>query len=101
MGFRALALLGVLALSLPALADTVELEPDQDNSIYEEGGLSNGAGERLFVGTTLFGTARRALVRFAGRWGNICAGLCLRRSDSTAVCPLGRALLSSPRGSAR
>lgn len=38
--------------------------PTKDNSIYQEGELSNGAGERLFCGVTRVGNKRRALIKF-------------------------------------
>ena len=40
------------------------LTPLKDNSIYQEGELSNGAGERLFTGVTRLGNKRRALIKF-------------------------------------
>ena len=49
----------------PARAAQVSLIPDKDNSIYQEGELSNGAGVNRFSGSTdIAGAARRALVRF-------------------------------------
>lgn len=42
----------------------MELEPLADNSLFEEGELSNGAGSYLFTGTTATGNRRRALIRF-------------------------------------
>src|SRR5262245_3881183 len=50
-----------------ARADTVTLTATRDNTRYEQvgGGLSNGAGEHIFVGTTgTSGLRRRALLRF-------------------------------------
>ena len=38
--------------------------PSKDNSIYQEGELSNGAGGRLFAGVTRLGNKRRALIKF-------------------------------------
>jgi len=40
------------------------LTPSKDNSIYQEGELSNGAGERIFTGVTRLGNKRRALIQF-------------------------------------
>jgi hypothetical protein len=64
---KTLAVLAVLN-SAPLLhAESVVLEPVQDNSIFEEGDLSNGAGIHLFAGKTA-GSAgfayRRALLKF-------------------------------------
>ena len=42
----------------------VLVEASKDNSIYEEGELSNGAGQYLFTGVTNEGNKRRALVKF-------------------------------------
>lgn len=46
--------------------ESVTLEPEKDNTLYEhpEGNLSNGAGEHLFAGTTRENAIRRALVKF-------------------------------------
>ena len=43
----------------------VSVEASRDNSIYEEGELSNGAGQYLFTGVTNQGNKRRALVKFS------------------------------------
>ena len=48
---------------------SVSLQPDQDNTLYEEptGALSNGAGDFIFAGrasTTQQGAIRRGLIRF-------------------------------------
>ncbi len=61
-GWALLLLLG----GQPAQAGTTEITllPAQDNSIFEEGELSNGAGAYLFTGRTLIGARRRALIRF-------------------------------------
>ena len=48
-------------------ADPVQLSPSKDNSIYEEGPLSNGSGIHLFAGKTGESGAsnyRRALIQF-------------------------------------
>lgn len=56
----------LLALAPPSRADSVTLEADKDNTLYESptGALSNGAGERLFAGVTDTGMLRRALIHF-------------------------------------
>lgn len=58
--------LTLLTLATPALADTITIEPDKDNTLYEsdEGTLSNGSGERLFAGATSVGFLRRTLLHF-------------------------------------
>lgn len=64
--------LGLLALltltSGVALADTTEIVASRDNTLYESaaGDRSNGAGDHLFVGTTLqtSNNLRRALLQF-------------------------------------
>lgn len=59
----------LLLLAWPAQADTLQLAPDQDNTLYErvDGDVSNGSGTSLFFGRT-GGNAgevlRRALIRF-------------------------------------
>ena len=49
-----------------AAADTVTLEADKDNTLYQSptGSLGNGAGERLFAGVTNAGFIRRTLLHF-------------------------------------
>ena len=47
-----------------AQTQELEVEATMDNSIYEEGDLSNGAGDYLFTGVTKNNQRRRALVRF-------------------------------------
>ena len=58
----------VINISTIALADVVEIEPSQDNTLYEaaNGGFSNGAGQHFFVGLTAPPRAakRRALIAF-------------------------------------
>lgn len=60
----------VLALAAAAVsgvaAGTVQIEPAKDNTLYEDaaGGLSNGAGARMFAGTTATGEVRRAVLAF-------------------------------------
>ena len=49
-----------------AVAETIELSPAKDNTLYEdeEGRFSNGAGEHLFTGKTAKGSRRRGLIAF-------------------------------------
>ncbi len=71
---RVLPVLLALALPLlPAMAEEVTLDAQQDATIYRNfsgdttagnGEIGNGAGQRLFVGATQGGTLRRALVQF-------------------------------------
>ncbi len=51
-------------LSTPVLAETVTITASQDNTIFSEGVLSNGAGNHIFAGRTNQGDLRRALVAF-------------------------------------
>jgi hypothetical protein len=62
----AIAAFLLLASATTALADTAVLSPVRDNTLYEDpdGALSNGAGDHLFIGTTLEGKVRRALLVF-------------------------------------
>jgi hypothetical protein len=64
----AAAVVVLCALAAPAAADvqTSFFGAAKDNTIYEseDGGLSNGAGEYLFAGTTNQGRIRRALLQF-------------------------------------
>ncbi|MEZ5404605.1 MAG: DNRLRE domain-containing protein [Verrucomicrobiia bacterium] len=46
------------------LADSVVLNPVKDNAIYEEGDLSNGAGDHLFAGQNNNGNNRRSFLAF-------------------------------------
>lgn len=59
-------ILFLLLPALPARADTLSLPPDADNTLYEDiaGSLSNGHGDYLFGGLTLFNSKRRSLLRF-------------------------------------
>jgi hypothetical protein len=61
----AVALLSALVTPWTA-AGEVDLAPAGDTTIYEDpaGALSNGSGVHLFVGKTVNGDLRRALVRF-------------------------------------
>jgi hypothetical protein len=56
------------ALSVPASADLVVINPIKDNTLYESssGSLSNGAGTAMFAGTTFqpTGSLRRAVMAF-------------------------------------
>lgn len=57
------------ALAWPVSADTLQLVPDRDNTLYErvDGDVSNGAGTGLFFGQTGANAGevlRRALIRF-------------------------------------
>jgi hypothetical protein len=52
------------AVGLMGQTQEVLVEASKDNSIYEEGELSNGAGQFLFTGVTNQGNKRRALVKF-------------------------------------
>jgi len=57
----------IASVTMPQLfSQTQELDLDaiMDNTIYEEGELSNGAGDYFFTGTTKLGENRRALVKF-------------------------------------
>lgn len=48
----------------PGTGPDVTLEPAKDNTLFEEGPLSNGAGQFLFAGMTVDTVSRRALVQF-------------------------------------
>ncbi len=57
----------LIGLLLPHLADagtTVMIPPTRDASIYSENDNANGAGPDLFLGITLMGNERRALVAY-------------------------------------
>ena len=49
-----------------ALADTVMLPPQKDNTLYEDGAgsLSNGQGAYFFAGKTVSNSLRRGLIAF-------------------------------------
>ena len=53
-------------VTAPTLADTVDLVPIADNTLYFDpsGSLSNGAGPVMFAGLTGGGEPRRAILRF-------------------------------------
>lgn len=58
------------------LAQDIIINPSKDNSLFEEGNLSNGSGNHLFAGNTAdrnSGAGRRALIAFDIA-GNIPAG---------------------------
>jgi hypothetical protein len=59
-----LLFIGTALLSAAVLADTVNLPAEKDNTLYEEGDLSNGAGDHLFTGTTNTPSIRRTVIRF-------------------------------------
>lgn len=50
--------------TLQAQEQSITLEPEADNTMYQENDNSNGAGVYLFAGATNNNNARRALVRF-------------------------------------
>lgn len=59
----------ILAMAMAtqtARAETVFIEPTQDNTMYQQaqGNLSNGSGDHLFVGRNSAGDIRRALISF-------------------------------------
>ncbi len=64
--------------SVPTLAETVELGPCKDNTLYQQadggGNTSNGQGEHFFVGRTARDLIRRGLIAFDIA-GNIPAGV--------------------------
>ncbi len=55
-----------LVAAAAAAADTVDLAPSHDNTIYQSptGALSNGVGIQLFAGKNAVGQIRRALMKF-------------------------------------
>jgi hypothetical protein len=65
---RKIYTIGFIAFFTASIAFTqsneVSIAPLKDNSIYEEGDLSNGAGEHLFTGVIKTGERRRALLAF-------------------------------------
>lgn len=58
-----LALLVGLA-SATSAAESASISASKDNTLYEEGGISNGAGQHFFVGRTGHETRRRGLIAF-------------------------------------
>ncbi len=65
MKTKILLLLTLISIEF-TLAQTVTLNPDKDNTLYESasGDVSNGAGDYLFFGQTNQGDLRRALISF-------------------------------------
>jgi len=59
-----LLFIGIALLYTAVLADTVNLPAEKDNTLYEEGDLSNGAGDHLFTGSTNTSSIRRSVIRF-------------------------------------
>lgn len=53
-------------MAAQVFADTIELEPVKDNTLYQStsGSLSNGSGSYLFVGTTAGSETRRCVLEF-------------------------------------
>ncbi len=67
MGSKCVLAAGVAIIlaSGSALAESVDLTSDRDNTIYLDGlPLSNGAGQHMFAGNSGNGLPRRALIRF-------------------------------------
>ena len=66
--FTSLTIAALLTIAGWATADTVQLAPSKDNTIYETPvDNSNGAGDGIFVGRVGFngnGTKRRGLIAF-------------------------------------
>ena len=56
-----------------AHAEEIDLAANKDNTLFEEGDLSNGAGDHIFAGSTANGSSRRSLIQFDIA-GNIPAG---------------------------
>jgi len=70
------ALAAVTVWSSAASAQTIQINPVKDNTLYEdaEGEFSNGAGDFIFAGETAVLGARRALLQFDIA-GNVPAGV--------------------------
>jgi len=78
-------LIVAVGLSAPAaFAETVDIEPAKDNTLYEEefGSLSNGIGDHTFVGTTAQDSIRRAVIAFDIA-GNVPAGATITSAELT------------------
>lgn len=62
----ALCVSAVATATATALAETVFIEPTQDNTLYQhaQGNLSNGSGDHFFAGRTAAGDIRRGLISF-------------------------------------
>lgn len=54
----------LVTVGMSGQTQEVMLSPSKDNSIYEEGELSNGAGQYIFTGLTQQENKRRALLQF-------------------------------------
>lgn len=63
---RTVVVISALLFSAAVFAETVFIEPTQDNTLYEhaQGALSNGSGDHLFVGRNSSGDIRRGLISF-------------------------------------
>jgi hypothetical protein len=55
---------GISCAEITAQTQQVEIEATMDNSIFEEGALSNGIGHYLFTGRIRTGEKRRSLIKF-------------------------------------
>jgi len=93
LGWKRAAMLLALAVAggESALADTVALNPLQDNTLYQDnfGQTSNGSGEHFFAGRTAAGLIRRGLVSFDIA-GNVPAGSTIQ--SVTLVLHMSRAV---------
>jgi hypothetical protein len=93
------ALCTVLLAPGVVLADSVQIQPSKDNSLYEDpsGSLSNGAGIYLFAGLTAQPAIRRALLQFDIA-GNVPPGVTITdvslsmRMSKTIVGPIDMVL---------
>lgn len=61
---RAVLTMALMTVGAAFAQESVTLSPTKDNSLYEENGNSNGAGDFLFTGITNNGDGRRALIAF-------------------------------------
>lgn len=66
MSRSCIAFCAALAGAAPAAADLITIGPVRDNTLFENsvGATSNGAGQHLFAGQTMFDETRRALLKF-------------------------------------
>jgi hypothetical protein len=87
---RLLALLTTLVAATHARADLVTLDPNRDNTLFEDptGSLSNGTGA-LFAGATVNNGVRRALLSFKVQ-DFIPAGALITRAELTLWCDRSR-----------
>ncbi len=60
----AVAAIATLALTPLVHAEMVVIGADRDNTIFDKGGTSNGAGDYLFAGQTAANRLRRGLIHF-------------------------------------